>query len=285
MVRVLQVLAANNFREPGAARLDGSGACIDDHSSRRRHGASAGGAGEGDIPLSSNVASASSDNDRGKEESRRDVDARGGEGVKGKGEKSGPGGVQPGGVAGGEMRGTEGVGVGARDERSKGAMVTSAAEVAALFRDEKEVGDAVAEGGSSSALAPGGKGKIPVGSGATSAAADGKIEGALGKRTEGGSPCKSGDSDGDRYLRLAANHVTAFLRTAFLLIQVCMGREEQEEGEDRSAGRMGVGAGVDKAGLGVPSEDTFKGLCSFFGFPDSAEAFLSDRTAVNTARK
>lgn len=95
----------------------------------------------------------------------------------------------------------------------------------------------------------------------------------------------------DRYVRLAAEHVTAFLRTALLLVRLCMGSPEQQqpEGVGGAGGSRGGGRGREEESGGVlcdgPIEDTFEGLCRLFEFPETAEAFLADTGAMNAARR
>lgn len=123
----------------------------------------------------------------------------------------------------------------------------------------------------------------------------------------GGGEIGRGSVSGDRYLRAAAAHVIAFLRTALLMVHVCMTPEEDEDEDTNSLGlgRGGGGGGegrggesefarsvfdvgmaVGADGTSLPSsDDEFLPLCRFFGFPESAEALLSQPGLVDAARR
>lgn len=110
---------------------------------------------------------------------------------------------------------------------------------------------------------------------------------------------KGGESRDDLFAKIAAPHVTAFLRTALLMIHVCMsGTEEsdnrrEENGGDGSVAKGGVSAsralapGVTGAdGSLLPtSDDLFQPLCQFFGFSETAEALLSEPGLIDSARR
>lgn len=112
-------------------------------------------------------------------------------------------------------------------------------------------------------------------------------------------PEGDGDGAGDVYVRVAKEHVTAFLRTALLMLHVCMGRGAGDDGDGGGAqqGNRGSVGAFPKYGLTVgrtlgadgsalpASDDEFTSLCRYFAFPESAEAMLSDPGIVSAARR
>lgn len=108
-----------------------------------------------------------------------------------------------------------------------------------------------------------------------------------------------GDGAGDVYVRVAKEHVTTFLRTALLMLHVCMGRGDRDDGngEDAQKGNrvtvgpfpmygLTAGRSLGADGSELPaSDDEFTSLCRFFAFPESAEAMLSDPGIVSAARR
>lgn len=126
-----------------------------------------------------------------------------------------------------------------------------------------------------------------------------------------GSGGGGGSSSSDRYVRLAGAHVTAFLRTALLMVHVCMGslppshQETTPPAETQAAPPSPPGAAsskkavegsgehsspgpawTDGAATCLPSaDDKFLPLCRFFGFPSSAEALLAEPGLVDAARR
>ncbi|CAN0257990.1 unnamed protein product, partial [Ectocarpus sp. 13 AM-2016] len=135
--------------------------------------------------------------------------------------------------------------------------------------------------------------------GAAAAAAAGGS--GIGKMPASTTECSSGSGSGggggggDRYVRVAGPHVTAFLRTALLMVHICMqpppsssldpeeaaGTAGGSDGLEEKAGNNGSG------GLGfLPSaDDAFSPLCRFFGFPTSAEALLAEPGLLDAARR
>lgn len=92
----------------------------------------------------------------------------------------------------------------------------------------------------------------------------------------------------DRYSRVAAPHVTAFLRAALLALSVCFHdrlpiAEEGGMYDGESPGGEGM-AGANSPPL-PSADDAFEPLCRFFGFPASAEAMLSQPGLIEASRR
>lgn len=117
-----------------------------------------------------------------------------------------------------------------------------------------------------------------------------------GEKTGDAATGCGGGGGGDRYVRLAGAHVTAFLRTALLMVHVCMETPPLPP-PPRGAGAENVveGAGVpsapgpawaDGGAACLPSaDDKLSPLCRFFGFPTSAEALMAEPGLVDAARR
>ncbi|CAB1103163.1 unnamed protein product [Ectocarpus sp. CCAP 1310/34] len=111
----------------------------------------------------------------------------------------------------------------------------------------------------------------------------------------GGGGGASGASGGDRYVRVAGPHVTVFLRTALLMVHICMqppssSSLDPEEASGTAGGSDGLEEKVANNGSGrlglLPSaDDAFSPLCRFFGFPTSAEALLAEPGLLDAARR
>lgn len=218
-----------------------------------------------------------------------------------------------GGVGGGKSSGNNAVGVSARDVKalffdegegidppagfSEAEWVKATVAVKDV-RWQREAGSAFAPsrlGAAVSASASGDAGMIrrssdPGGKiGGSSFLAGGRKAAALQVRTFAFD--SNSDSHGgsrDRYTRVAAPHVTAFLRAALLALSVCFHDRlpvVEEDGMDdgEGPGREGV-ASADGAPL-PSADDAFEPLCRFFGFPASAEEMLSQPGLIEASRR
>lgn len=134
------------------------------------------------------------------------------------------------------------------------------------------------------------------GAAAAAAAAGGSGVGKMPASTTecgSGSGGGSGASGGDRYVRVAGSHVTAFLRTALLMVHICMkppSPSSLDPDEASGGGSDGLEEKVRNNGSGrlglLPSaDDAFSPLCRFFGFPRSAEALLAEPGLLDAARR
>ncbi|CAM9788127.1 unnamed protein product, partial [Ectocarpus sp. 8 AP-2014] len=135
------------------------------------------------------------------------------------------------------------------------------------------------------------------GGGAAAAAAAGGS--GVGKMPASTTECGSGSGSGgggDRYVRVAGPHVTAFLRTALLMVHICMqppspSSLDPEEASGTAGGsdgleeKVGGNNGSGRLGLLPSADDAFSPLCRFFGFPTSAEALLAEPGLLDAARR
>lgn len=104
-----------------------------------------------------------------------------------------------------------------------------------------------------------------------------------------GSDSDSQGGSRDRYARVAAPHVTAFLRAALLALPVCFHDRlpvAEDDGMYDDEGPGGEGMAGANGPPPLPSaDDAFEPLCRFFGFPVSAEEMMSQPGLIEASRR